>query len=325
MSSKYKYICISGYGWSGSGLYIDFLKSHNCIKALDFEFSLIKEPDGILDLSYSLIENWDVLRSNFSIQRFKKYCQLLNKKNKKFGSWGGNLSNELGVNFLLLSNQYIDRISEYRYRGSSRIHNYYLGDLQSIYLKITRKLKIKKYLSNEMHLSKPDQDFFIYETKKYLDDIFSQKFKDNTEYLILDQAIPTSNYQRAMGYLNNSKLIIVDRDPRDIYVNLINDNVLIGQEPDGIKRAEKFIKWHKKLREDLIHSSPYVLKLNFEDLILDFHDTYSKLKSFLDLKNPVIENKFYNFDVSRKNIGIWEHFANQNEIDLIYTKLIIGK
>ena len=73
-----KYICVSGYGWSGSGAVVDLLQEFEGYVSLDIEFRLIKDAYGISDLENFLVYNWDVLRSDKAVKDFLWFTRVLN-------------------------------------------------------------------------------------------------------------------------------------------------------------------------------------------------------------------------------------------------------
>ena len=42
--------------------------------------------------------------------------------------------------------------------------------------------------------------------------------KEHKPYLMVDQIVPPSNIQRFVRYFKDIKVIVVDRDPRDLYI-----------------------------------------------------------------------------------------------------------
>jgi hypothetical protein len=318
-----KYLCVSGYGWSGSGLYIDVLKEMNEFSSLNFEFSLIKEPNGVLDLDYAITENWDVLRAHFAMAEFRSYCRILNRRNSKFGMWGLDIGSNLGVNFEELTDEFLSDIAEFSYKGNTRILRYSLNHIQSIMQKVSRRLMPKKFGSQEMFFAKLENEEFIKIVRNYLNKLFAQSFRNNhVKCLILDQAIPTSNSCRALEYLDSSKLIIVDRDPRDIYVDLIKNNVLLGSEAPGIERAKKYVSWHLGLRANKPAESRDVLHLNFEDIIMNRCATLTKLINFLNLPSDAFNHNSFDSSQSFKNTGMWRLSPFMDEIKFIEENLM---
>ena len=66
-----------------------------------------------------------------------------------------------------------------------------------------------------------------------------------------------------------------------------------------------------------------VLRINFEDLILQYDDTKKTVFDFLDIDGSDHVNKFKYFDpnVSNNNVGVWKKYKNQDDINKIYKEL----
>lgn len=59
--------------------------------------------------------------------------------------------------------------------------------------------------------------FFLRATRDLVDELARELNVDNKSFVMFDQLVPPSNVKRYNRYVNNLKVIIVDRDPRDIY------------------------------------------------------------------------------------------------------------
>jgi hypothetical protein len=317
-----KYICVSGYGWSGSGAVVDLLQEFEGYVSLDIEFRLIKDAYGISDLENFLVYNWDVLRSDKAVKDFLWFTRVLNMKGSKFTRVGENLGERLYVDFLLESKKYVNSITKLSYFGSSLTFNYSLSNLRLFFRKLLIKFKI---IANErkMYLAKLSKEDFLHYTQLYLDSIFKNFIAQrNADTLILDQPISATNIVNQLQYFNNAKLIVVDRDPRDIYVDLVNRKVLIGMDADVGYRHKRFVVWFKALRENITVNSD-LLQLKFEDLIYSYDSEINKIYDFLEAAEYMHKNKKNKFmpKISQNNIGIWKNFKNQSEIDYIYKEL----
>lgn len=319
------YISIVGYGWTGSSLVVDLLKEFDGYDGLDIEFSMIWEPNGLLDLEKALIDDWDFLRHDTAIRDFVSYCRVLNSSS--LFSIGFDLSNKLGVDFMLETHTFINRLQNFKYRGRSRLLDYELSTFKLFKRRVERK--IFSYTSpTMMYMARPSREKFLSEAKIYMDNLFRNYSKNNNvSNIILDQSIPASNVLKTMNYFNNIKSIVIDRDPRDVYVNLIKRNALIGVECSLAKNkqgVEKFVQWHKILREqdELEQDKDKILRLNFEDIIMDYDNSVKKIIDFLDIKVEHTQKyKFFQPQISVKKIGLWKTFKNQEEIDYIFQEL----
>ena len=86
--------CASYYG-SGSSAITDFVSEFDTVYSFtDEEFRFVQDPDGVSDLEYNLVENFNRHNSGHAIKRYKKlvdfYCgNMFGKKYEKFfhGNW----------------------------------------------------------------------------------------------------------------------------------------------------------------------------------------------------------------------------------------------
>ena len=216
-----------------------------------------------------------------------------------------------------LSESYIDRLVDMTYYGDTFVHRYNISSVKSFVTKIRSKLG--KNNAVQMYYSRPDEVKFLQETKSYLDGIFSNYINNyNIKYLLLDQAIPPTNIIRTMEYYRSSKLIIIDRDPRDIYCNMVRGNGLLGSDLIEEGSAIKYIKWHTLMRKmskndknnkDILKK---VIRLNFEDLVLDYDSSVAKIFDFIGVNGVHSQKyKFFNPNASAANIGLWKEYHNQ--------------
>ena len=134
--------------------------------------------------------------------------------------------------------------------------------------------------------------------------------------VILDQAIPPTNIFNIIKFFNKIKVIIVDRDPRDIYVNMAKRKRLLGADLSYADSVTKYVKWHKQLRrvsaEDNAGISKYILRIHFEDLVFKHDESVEKIMKFLggDMHHNN-KGKYFNYKYSSKNVGMWRKYKDQ--------------
>lgn len=317
------FYCVSGYGWSGSGAVVDLLKEFENFKAINVEYPLIAEPFGLIDLEIFLVQSWHFLRHDMAIKNFRSFCQKLNKKRSVFNATGLDISTKLSIDFEEECQDFLDELVEFSYQGRTRINWYSLSKLAIFIMKF--KWKFFDQNSTQMNFANPTSQQFISSVQKFHTNIFRNLSDNGKNNIILDQAIPVNNMYRSLRYLPNSKLIIVDRDPRDIYADLVRSKGLIGSEIYKLDKGsvDKFIIWHKSLREtnSEFYNTAYeknILKLNFEDLSLNYKKTTEQISNFIGSK--ILHKKnllFFDPTVSKKNIGMWKHIENQEYIRTI--------
>ena len=105
--------CASYYG-SGSSAITDLLSEYdNIFSFTDEEFRFVQDPDGISDLEYNLVQNFNRHNSGRAIKRYKRLVDfyagnIFSHKYEKYfhGKWKEK------------SYQYIDELTDFTYKGS---------------------------------------------------------------------------------------------------------------------------------------------------------------------------------------------------------------
>ena len=325
--SNFDFICVSGYGKSGSGACIDLLKEFEHIDGPNREFRIAKDPYGILDLELSIVDNWEFIRHNTAINDFLNYCLMLSREDGILKKSGKDFSNILYVDFMKESTEYIKKITDFMYFGDTMLNRYYLNALQSF----IQRLRSKFGLSNTalMYFARPSEDNFLIETRRYLRKLFENYAKNKKIYkIVLDQAISPINISKTLRYFDNAKLIIVDRDPRDIYATMINEKRLLGSDIMDKNSVYKYIAWHHAVRKKEIQDiddsfmQDKVLRLNFEDFFLHYERTIGEIKKFLNIEFSHKEKGIrFNCEDIDKHVGIWKNVPQQDAMKKIGEEL----
>jgi len=260
-----------------------------------------------------------------AIRDYLWFCQILSRNSSLFSAYGSSYNNLLSIDFVKESNDYIDRLTNFSYIGDSVVHRYRLNPMQYFYRRISSKVGLYNN-TGTMKVSRPTEKMFVHETRKYLNNIFKNyKIQYNAKCIVLDQAIPVSNIMKSSRYFSSIKTIVVDRDPRDIYVSLVKRRKLLGFELHNKDSVDKYIDWHKILRENAKDNltNKDVLYVNFEDLVLDYSSTISKVKKFIGEKesNHIYPGKYFDNNKAANNVGLWKNYHNQSVMDKIYEAL----
>jgi hypothetical protein len=324
-SNPYNFVIVAGYGWSGSGAVVDLLKEFDGYKDAGTEFRTIKEPYGIIDLESSLLENWDVGKSDIAIKDFLWLVNIQNRNQARFSNVGSSYEALISEEFLTHTKKYIENLISFDYSGHWFFLDYKMSHMQYIFKKIKNRLGILNENST-MYFSKPSKEEFYRETKKYLYRVFEPiSHKEKAKTIILDQAIPAHNPYKAFDYFHSAKVIIVDRDPRDIYIDLINCKVGIGRYLYDSRDVEKYISYHEARRsgEKSNISDPRILRITLEELVIDYDESVKKILNFLGEDQSIHRDikKHFNPEYSKKNVGLWKEYSNQHEVSVIYEKL----
>jgi len=322
--NSFDFICVSGYGRSGSSACVDLLREFEYIDGPDKEFRIAKDPYGLLDLELSIVDNWEFIRHNAAINDFLEYCSMLSRSDGIFKRVGKNFSDILSVDLMKESLEYVSRINDFMYIGDTMLNRYKLNALQSL----KQRIKSKAGLSNAvpMHFSRPSEDKFLVETKQYLRRIFENyAASKKINKIVLDQAISPTNINKALRYFDNARLIIVDRDPRDIYATMINNKMFLGVSDNSVY---KYIAWHHAVRKQTVQDSDSifmqdkVLRLNFEDFFLHYERTIGEIKKFLNIEFSHKEKGIrFNCEDIDKHVGIWKNVPQQDAMKKIGEEL----
>lgn len=316
---KFEFICVSGYGKSGSGACVDLLKEFKYIGGIENEFRLAKDPHGLIDLENNLVLNWEFIRHDAAINDFLSYCEMLSRKEYFFGKTGKDFNRKLGIDFVEHSREYIEKLTNFKYYGTTLVHRYNLSKFQSFVIRMRNKFGVSN--RKLMYFSKPESDLFLLETKRYIKSLFdSYALAHNLKKVVLNQAIPVGNIGKSIKYFDSSKLILIDRDPRDIFATMIYEKRLLGADNKDLL-VDKYIDWHRAIRGNVYRDSAEIdiLELKFESFFNDYDSTIYKVKKFLEIDYPHT-NKGTKFDPRSisDHVGIWRKAKDQNSMDKIY-------
>lgn len=321
--------CASYYG-SGSSAVSDLLSEYSVVKSLtDYEFRFVQDPDGISELEYNLVENFNRHNSGHALKRYKRLVDyygdhLLYKRYEPF----------FQNHWKEYSYRYIDELTDFSYPGSWMYDSYDKGKLYDFLFRLPngimkrtiwrnsrdRNLKI----GNEITLaSHPTEEKFLTCTKRYIRSLMEAANPENKPFLMVDQILPSTNIARHMRYFDDIRVIIVDRDPRDIYLQgkyFWHDSIVPTD-------AEAFCKWYRYARStqnEEILDKQRVLLIQFEDLIYNYKETVRKITQWLGIDESLHTGKFNSFDPSKsiENTGFWiSHAEYKNDADQIAERL----
>ncbi len=325
--SRKIYIPVLGYGWSGSSAVVDLLKEFSATWEPDVEFRLIKDPYGLMDLKYNLVNRWDPLNVDVAIKNFLWFTYHLNIQSGKFKLVNGlGYERVWGSKFLDITNDFIKKLTVFQYDSNWHFLDFQKSKSTVLYNKVKHKIwpdsrrKIPK-----LYYAQCSENEFCQWCKEYIDDLMTCVVQEDKNYIILDQAVPIQNIEVTNDYFANYKAIVVDRDPRDQYVDLINSNMLIGADIRKNHDVEKFISWFLSYRknQDKIKRMQNVKFIHFEQLILEYEKTTSEIMDYLGLKESQHINKLVRLNPkeSAKNIGLWKDYPYQKEIKYIQNEL----
>ena len=283
-------IGVCGYGYSGSGAILDMLREMDscCCLFPDQEFLLPYTPGGIQDLEYQRS-----MESPRSMYR-KSAPGKLQTTSKAFISkitqvtWNGTYYNDTWKH---------DLPNQFGIRVGNRV------------IKLYEKIfDTKKRIKGKMYLSVAPENFYS-AAREYIHQVITDLGYDWNKHILLNQPFDVHAPKQSMKYFDNPFAIIVDRDPRDIYVlakkYLKREGSFIPSD-----KVEDYILYHRLVRTKCEkEDEAKILRMSFEDLVYDYDKTALRIQNFLGLHNSKQEKKKY-FDpaVSIENTQLFLKF-----------------
>lgn len=327
------FVNVSGFCSSGSSAVIDLLKEFKGFYVPDAEIRFLRDPYGISDLETALVTNWDLINSTAAISDF---LEIMKKSARPKGlvlPMGFGLKKNVTADFITITENYINELTSFTYKT-----DYYHYKFKKSYIKYQldryrwalerlSKGRVKTINRNieTCYFAHPTQEQFITSTKAFFDKLFEEKATEQKcSHIVLDQAVSVNNPDVIYRYFTKAKLIIVDRDPRDMYCDDVNWGDNMDEHYDTKEAAERYVIRAKAQREN-IKPDADVLYLRFEDVIINYDETRKRICDFLgiDINDHIAKGKYLKTEVSIKNIGIWRKFypTCKEAIDVLEAQL----
>lgn len=287
---KNKIVVPTGYMGSGSSAVTDILSEIEGYSSNNgsYEFVFLHCPNGVFDLEDKLLIGNNSLRSDEAIHCF--LCCMDDLYSKKF-FWPGNYKKVISKNFPEFCRQFIAGFGARKmndtfwYYQENPIGKMYFQWMFKIVIEkfSLQKILLKSPLQYEnMIIAYPTSDEFYVAAKQFLNNIFnSLGYKKHN--LVLDQLLLPHNLYRIDHYFDDELYaIVVDRDPRDVFVLNKYFWPAQGSSVPYPKDSELFCKVYKKIRKsEKFVQDNRILRIHFEDLIFNYNDTLKKIYSFL--------------------------------------------
>ena len=313
---------VCGFSWSGSGAVLDYLMEFRENQVYTPEFIIAYHPDGLHDLDIDLNQSCaKFLSSGVAIPRYRYIAKSL-LSGLTHGASGA------------LTEKYLNELTQAKWigleQGQELLRNRWL------YRKFGRRIrnhiiaklpvefcwKYKPYPLNQMEFSICPDDFDN-KTRSYMGEILKAIGLDLKRNIVLNQPFPGNNPVPYMKYFSNAKAIVVDRDPRDVFISLkyiFPGNSYSIPLHDVHEFCSYFLNMHKDLLLTL--NDPNVLFVRFEDLIYQYEKTTNQIRDFLGLEKRDSGMKTY--FVPEESIGntqVFRRFGKKEEISVIEDKL----
>lgn len=321
-----KIVTVTGYYGTGSSAVTDLISELDNVHSLgDYEIRFLHDPDGLSDLEFKIIENFNRHNSSHAVKHYLQYAKFLNSVAgyRKYAK----LFND---RFMEYTYEYLDELIEFKYCGSwhydviDKGMKYYILDriVNKCISKINRWFN-KKLLSTFNVLSKnekivygvnPDADHFLAATRKYVRKLLMELNDDTKEFLMIDQIVASSNISRYLRYFSEPCYVfLVDRDPRDLF---ILDKLYWGGNgfPGDVVKFCKHYRLVRYTKKKEV-SCNAVCGIQFEDMVYKYDETKRKIFGFIgtEEKHHAKPLKYLQPDISRNNTQLWIKHPEYNE------------
>lgn len=331
-------LAITGYVGTGSSAVIDLLREFDvCGVALGenkaYEHIPFYADNGLFDLGNTLLKGNSSLRSDTAISSFLDTTRWLN--NNDFG-WFGSYQKNCGDLFMESSLDFIKKISveitgtTYSHYKKTKFSLFkmilQLGAKILYNRSVTKWGRVYVYDKKKMYFSMPTKEEFFEAAKIYTSNYFSMCAIPNKKIMIYDHLLWPQQANLMDSYFgDNFKMIVVNRDARDLY-NL-NKNywykppVGAGTPLFPIQPQEFVDYWRRVSRHSVEKKNSNVLYVNFEDLVYNYDQTVNRIMNFLELNETehINKGKFFSPDKSIKNTQTYKI----NDVWEIESKLIL--
>ncbi len=306
------FIGVNGFGETGSGAVLDYLKEFDKVTVKgDLEFTYLTALDGLLYLERALMHPYS--RTSDSISAIKRFLDMVDKWKSFYQSRG--LPSEL---FTQSAQQFVDSITmvkwywgykNFSYRSIYFLHHFMM---KVVIPRMERKTghRAQCWPLKEVRFSvRPDN--FYEAAQQHIDELLKGMGVNQEEIVALDQPFGTNNPQACFPFIKDPYAIVVDRDPRDLYVS--GKTKLMGQwRFFPIETVDDFITYYKALRKDQPYSEnhPRVLKVQFEELVYEYDKTTAQIRQFLDLPENTHPKSIFDPSKSIANTQVFIRYPN---------------
>ena len=309
-----------GFGSSGLSALMDLLSEVDGVYTTPQEFRLFNDPDGITTLETNLVDNWSMFQGNVTIRRF---LQMADKLGRKYTSPypGLDYSKIFGKEYFSAVNDYVSNLVELSFVGLS----YGVDTLikrqlnQRVpFLRRSRLTNIDMFVTKNM-----SRQEFVKHTNEFVTRLANAALlKSGKSRFVFDEGFASMNINRIIEYLPvESKIVVMIRDPRDVYAELKASNDAWMFQPGDINdfsRYQKvmFERWEQQKSE--FKYPDRLLEVKFDELIIDYEKTKSKIFSFLSISEELHTKRFskLNPEYSIKNVGKWRTGLTDFEKDV---------
>ena len=254
-----KIIVPTGYMGSGSSAVTDYLSefSNVDVKNGSYEYIFLHCPNGLFDLEDKLLLGNSAIRSDEAVHSFREQMQFLYSA-KNF--WAGSYQKFISEDFMNYVEDFLFEITTAKMPNTYWYYQQMPVNARMQFLCYLRRLvqgitfhKVSVPLPVRYHTMEaafPTKEEFYAASRRLIDKVLKD-LSGGDEYTVLDQLLLPHNLYRLDRYFNgNCKVIVVERDPRDVF--FLNKYVWAprGDSVAYPLNVNEFCNFYKKMREN---------------------------------------------------------------------------
>jgi len=320
--SESLYVAVTGYYSTGSSALIDLLKEYDDVAIAspvrgDYEHMAFFSHGALYDLSAILLNpSCSVYNSDMAINGFIDAAKRLNDND--FG-WFGSYKKYYGDSFMEITMRFVEAISKKKDRRSAahieKVRFSFVKAALQLAAKVCYKRPITKlgrkyvYDANCGYYSMPSKETFCEAAKRYTKDYMEMCAKE-ARINVFDHLVWPQQSNSITDFMpENFKVIVLDRDPRDVY--LLNKYYwhkppVSTAKPYYPTDCKEFCEeWKNTIQKR--QSTEKILYLHFEDMIYRYDETVERVEAFLGLseKKHVKKKTTFKPDSSIENTQVY--------------------
>lgn len=138
---------------------------------------------------------------------------------------------------------------------------------------------------------------------------------DPEQTVVFDQVFEGNAPQNCFPFFRDPKAIVVDRDPRDLWLVSKYARDAKGEARFMPRQDVKvFVEYYKRLRENQERKdTDQIIFIQFEDSIYNYDETVKKIGGFLGCKNHAEPKKYFKPEISINNTRLMNRYPQCKE------------
>lgn len=309
-----------GYAYSGGIVAGLILREFRNVRDAGFysEFRILREKGGLFDLA-DAVRSKDPELVDLAIKHFEWLCRHYSKKRSLLSRSGFGYDSDSNNRFTESLREFLESIVTTRYPMNWHYYDFMGNPFTVVFFRVLNRLASSYRFGRRTAVGTSiSTEEFYRKAEQFLTNVISGFGGDDIKehkFTLLPKAIDPFTSERvaqAAAYFENIALVFVDRDPRDVFAQILTTGkgryLPYGMEPEC--QAEEFVRLYRSQREEKasVSNLPNVLMLNFEDVCLNYHRSCEAIYALLGAEDQdhVRKGKLFSPSESCKNIGLWK-------------------